>query len=651
MAVAVAVDGAADTGESQRHVRRQATEESKQKKTIALALNGGSFTAGNGCAGIMRGFQQQRVTIDGEQRPAMEAFEYVSGLSGGNLAIFPYHYAQYTTSDEILDAHGNSDPSKITVEDLEVIPEKSLFKPFVVDVTISLIPAVFYALFLGGKDIWSVVMSFHMLQHKGIATGTKMTDVKIREDVKSKPISMTSMLGPAETFPNYEFYTMSRGMMTELRDEHENRLQRVEIPAFPGFPDLQFHEMDNDYLLELAEKYNYQFPFPGFLTHEGLEVPFTKEVNMKFDNVVNMTADDVRFTTIDSPFSELSSESNPFTVEKALGLATDVLVLMSQLRGIDIFGMLPDQIANPIHVDIPTADGGKRKMVFSDGGYSEGTGIPPLVKKKIDKIISIWNPTGVFANPILVGGAYGPFFGMSDFNQITSNLNSFMLANGPFNHMFDLYDSNGENQILKLIETMESLQAAGEPMIATLKDVAVIDNPFYGIEGGWTTDLTVILGVGVPGSPPLKDVAVIDNPFYGIEGGWTTDLTVILGVGVPDKFAAEIPEGIVTPPAGRNVTENGYFTNEEFASVPNVESAPMGPINVTLPHPFEAVEFPFYSVGNHLPVKEARMTQIMNSWIIGRAWDGLKGADGEVKFEGFKKLFEEDDGDDGEEGW
>jgi len=50
-------------------------------------------------------------------------------------------------------------------------------------------------------------------------------------------------------------------------------------------------------------------------------------------------------------------------------------------------------------------------------------------------------------------------------------------------------------------------------------------------------------------------------------------------------------------------------------------------------------------------VKEARMTQIMNSWIIGRAWDGLKGADGEVKFEGFKKLFEEDDGDDGEEGW
>eukprot|EP00567_Pseudictyota_dubia_P018151 CAMPEP_0197439296 /NCGR_PEP_ID=MMETSP1175-20131217/6070_1 /TAXON_ID=1003142 /ORGANISM="Triceratium dubium, Strain CCMP147" /LENGTH=619 /DNA_ID=CAMNT_0042969185 /DNA_START=170 /DNA_END=2026 /DNA_ORIENTATION=+ len=619
MAVAVAVDGAADTGESQRHVRRQATEESKQKKTIALALNGGSFTAGNGCAGIMRGFQQQRVTIDGEQRPAMEAFEYVSGLSGGNLAIFPYHYAEYTNSDELLDADGNSDPSKITVEDLEVIPENSLFVPFVVDPTLSLVPAVFYAYFLGGTTLWPTTLSFHMLQHKGIATGTKMVDVKIREDVKSKPISMTSMLGPAETFPSYEFNTMSRGIMMELRDGHKNRLQKIEIPGLP----LDIYEMENDYLLEVAEKHHYNFPFPAYLTDEGIEVPFTKEVDMKYHNVVNMTADDIRFKPINKPFSELSSESDPFTVEKALGMATDVFIIMSQLLGINIFEMLPEQIGNPIHFDIPTADGGKRKMVFSDGGYNEGTGIPPLVKNKIDKIISVLVPSpsalGLpnFSLPDGIAqcilGQYGSYFGMSEFDSIPYRLNHFTLASGTFNHMFDLH-SNGENQIFKLIDAMTSLQAAGEPMIAT-----------------------------------LKNVAVVDNPFYGIEGGWTTDLTVVMGVGVPDKFAAEIPEGIVTPPVGRDVTENGFFTNEEFSSVPNVVPASMGPINVTLPAPFEAIEFPFYTVGNNLPVKAARMTQIMNSWSIDRAWDGLVGADGEVKFEGFKKLFE-DDGDD-EESW
>ena len=42
------------------------------------------------------------------------------------------YYAQDTTSDEILDTSGssNSDPSKITLNDLENIPEKSMSKPY-----------------------------------------------------------------------------------------------------------------------------------------------------------------------------------------------------------------------------------------------------------------------------------------------------------------------------------------------------------------------------------------------------------------------------------------------------------------------------------------------------------------------------------------
>merc|ERR1712161_154293 len=68
---------------------------------------------------------------------------------------------------------------------------------------------------------------------------------------------------------------------------------------------------------------------------------------------------------------------------------------------------------------------------------------------------------------------------------------------GIHNYMFNL-NSNGENQMEKLVETMLSLDAAGEPTIATLKDVEVIDNPFWGISGGWKLDFTLCLFTGVP---------------------------------------------------------------------------------------------------------------------------------------------------------
>eukprot|EP00568_Trieres_chinensis_P019596 CAMPEP_0183327796 /NCGR_PEP_ID=MMETSP0160_2-20130417/83951_1 /TAXON_ID=2839 ORGANISM="Odontella Sinensis, Strain Grunow 1884" /NCGR_SAMPLE_ID=MMETSP0160_2 /ASSEMBLY_ACC=CAM_ASM_000250 /LENGTH=737 /DNA_ID=CAMNT_0025495941 /DNA_START=107 /DNA_END=2320 /DNA_ORIENTATION=+ len=679
-------DGSAATA-SQRVRRQQETETgtSSMKKTIGLAVNGGSASAANGCGSFMRGFQQQMVTMDGEQKPALQAFKHISGLSGGNFASVMYHYARYTTSDEILDATGNSDPSKITMDSLEDIPEKSLFSSLVKELTASVVAGLILSLLLGGTlEVWPLILSLQFLQPRGIATGTKLVDAKIRDDVGSTPLLMTSMLGPAETFPNYEFYTMSRGMMLELFNNHQTELQKIE---WPGYPELNYYQMDNDYLLQLAEKHNYQFPFPAILSDQGLVVPFTKEVAIKYDNVENMTADDVNFMPVDSSFAELdqSGNSQPFTVDKMLGMATDVLIIYAQIfNAIEVF-----QQVKEINVDVPTADG-PRTMVFSDGGYNEGTGIPPLVRMKTDKIISVYSPNSVNADVaynVVIG--YTPFFGMNDYNNIPFMLDSFLLASGTFNHMFDLY-SNGENQILKLIANFESLKAAGVRMktdkiisvwspnsvnadvthnvqgyssffgmndhnsIPSLLDYfPLASGPFNHMFDLYSNGENQILklianfeslkAAGEPMITTLKNVTVVDNPFYGIEGGWTLDLTIILAVGVPQKVVELIPEDIVTPPPGRNVTENGYFTNEEFATVPNVQAAPIGLVNLSLPLPFtdETIDFPFMSVGNNLPVKEARMTQIINSWIISHAWEGLEGADGEVQFEGFKKIFEE----------
>ena len=68
-------------------------------------------------------------------------------------------------------------------------------------------------------------------------------------------------------------------------------------------------------------------------------------------------------------------------------------------------------------------------------------------------------------------------------------------ANSQFINAHILFDlnSNNENQLIKFMDSIESLRKAGEPMIVTLKDLDVIENEFWGIEGGGKVALTVIL--------------------------------------------------------------------------------------------------------------------------------------------------------------
>jgi len=171
------------------------------------------------------------------------------------------------------------------------------------------------------------------------------------------------------------------------------------------------------------------------------------------------------------------------------------------------------------------------------------------------------------------------------------------------NHMFDS-NSNGEEQIPKLYTIMKSLFEAGEPMITTLKDLDVIENPFYGIEGGGKVDLTVI----------------------GL-------------FGVPTIFADQLPDDVAAPPEGMNKTnEFGYFNNQDFSTVPNLESFDTGGIKVDLPIlNIENVTIPLPD--NGVETKQAKMTYVLSSWMVRHAWDGLW-VDDEMKFEGFKEIFE-----------
>ena len=68
----------------------------------------------------------------------------------------------------------------------------------------------------------------------------------------------------------------------------------------------------------------------------------------------------------------------------------------------------------------------------------------------------------------------------------------------------------------------------------------------------------------------LKSAKVLNNPYYGIVGGDTVDLTVLY-VTMPKSFAKRVPRESLPPPKRmvETVDDSGSFTNVEMRDFPN----------------------------------------------------------------------------------
>lgn len=612
------------------------SHEEENVTTIGFAINGGAFTSANGGGAIMRGFQQHKITLQGrEDRPSLEAFDFMAGVSGGNLPLFLYHYADDgISSDDLLDASGISDPSLITREDLEKgIPENSLFDPLVTT-TVSTMYKCLMETKLHHKPFWTSFIHTHFLQKFGISNKTPAHQLTKRMHAKHISLQMvSSMIGPPSYYPDWNWVVKDKGLQTDLRAEmpkslrsadedplyqdlrHKaNDLVRSSFPHIPGTPESPFIQnpkfiMNTTILLKALYSNGYQTEIPSIFSDEGLEISFPSST-LVFDPIPNESRESpVKLQPFKLNLKDISTDQGTsLTADQLLAFPTDMVsIVMPAFLRFKVFPKsLYDLAMMPSVVNIPTGDNvtanekrihegqQNRPMVFADGGYNDGSGLPALVRKKARKIIlTICNTPDQFGYSEIFGGNPLSFATLVNDMGLGSY---FGLNNGDFinyaqNQLFDLYSKEGTNHYVNLVEKFKSLHEAGEPMIATIKGVRVRNNPFWGVEGGWELDLTII---------------------------WMR--------GVPKKFASLVPLDCVTPPKGKNITENGFFTNKEFRFVPNLN-------HITIDGPY----LPDFK----LKKKAARMTQILGSMMIHHSWNGLKGIDGEVKFEGFGAIFEE----------
>jgi hypothetical protein len=545
----------------------------------------------------MRGFQQKKVWIDDKEVPAMNKFDFTSASSGGHFPSILYAYAKDTTSDEVLDADGISYPHQMTTQELENIPEKSVFNRL----TTSFAPSIALALMravLFGDNFWTTAMNYHFLQPMGIGLNEPINTPR-REDAKPTPIAAMSMVGPLEIWSDYLYTQMYNIMHTNIVNtrNYHNFMSSLSTLAEKTYDGTTASVIpDSSHVWQVASDSDFQLPVYAYVTPDEFSIPMYKH-RMKFDPIVNMpTAEPLDFEPIFAKPNDVQPESEgPFTVAKALSAPTNAVGVFA--------GMIPpnmqqlEPILNgPITINIPTADGNHREMVVSDSGYNDESGVPALVQKKVRKIICTSFSSGndgLFMDTV------------SNYVFQTSSWFGLHLptSRSPANHMFDL-NSNGEDQFMKLKNNIQSLYEAGEPMITT-----------------------------------LKDLDVIENPFYGIEGGYKVDLTIIFLIGVPKKFAEGLPEDIASPPPGMDkINKFGFFTNPEFSTVPNMYSNQSFTTKIDVPELDLNVDVPVPEFAQE--TKATKMSYTLTSWMIHHAWDGLWGADGEKKFEGFAEILE-----------
>lgn len=549
----------------------------------------------------MRGFQKQKIIIEGEERPALEGFDYTSATSGGNIAQVLYAYPPDTTSDLILDADGINDPSLITTDFLENVPETSLFSRLSSVIgpvaAVALVKALLFDLVF-----WDVFLYDFLLAPFGVVDYTSIG--KTRDDVKATPIVTTPLIGPSEVYPEYINTVMNQKFLEVLV---ANAHILGEVYLDPAIPPFSLLPTNNTILWEIAKEAHYQIPYSAYITPDEFGIPMLKH-EATYDGLLdakNQTVLPLDFCPASEHPDDVQPEAEgPFTLKKMLGVGTTFVSIRQETFPPDVF--------RPNTVNIPTADGSTRNMALTDGGYNDNGAIFPLLHKKVKTIVfnaflpgesaKLVMELGYPASGTVFSAVLANYFGV--FNSAGVPDPSFY--NFPYSftrHVFDLH-SNGENQMFKFLEIADSLHAAGEPIIVT-----------------------------------LKDLDVLYNPFHGIEGGWKVDLTIIAPIGVPKKFAEQVNQTVVPPPPGMNFTDElGFFTNEDVAFAPNPPSYSNEPLIPPIPAlGFEGITV---DVNPIVSTKLMRMTEIMTSWMIEHSWDGLVGADGEVEFGGFAEIFE-----------
>jgi len=514
----------------------------------------------------------------------MEAFDYVSGLSGGIIPTILYSYGQNVSTTELFDADFRLfDPSQITREALDRRNRKSIFDLLTASMFVRGVPMLFLGLLGRLYAVWTLSIWYGILHPFGIQRNKFF--LPCSDKVCHKDDSISPRVGIRATpLVNYI-------MVGEYKDNGRER---------------------SDAYLDVIKKLREMGLVNKFTTPEQIMEAMKKAENgILIPYIASPTeVTHVYTTTFPGPSGKLFRQSScqtqewggrdkPFSLEFLMAMATNVLGMGAVMEQEDSM-LTKAAMATAQTRKVSFGDNEETEMMFVDGGLIDGLGVPALVKHKVRKIVAaIWPNSEDRKYAVLHEKTKGKDLvewlseaetvGIGD---IASYFGFYQGEYGLFmNHIFE----GGEYHLSQLRETMDTLYEAGKPLVTTMKDLKVIDNPFWGTEAGETVDLTII--------------------FYTL----------------PKSFAEKVPLDTVPPPQNKDMLDkHGSFTNEEFRHFPNLS----GMSNFsTITNTWSIIR------AGALTRRQSNMAAYLGSWVINEAWEGLI-VNGKEVFGGFKDILE-----------
>jgi len=599
------------------------------KPKIGLALSGGMQVGALAGASILRGFQMQKIHLDSDEegkecRPSIQAFDYVSGLSGGIIPTIQYTYGQDSTTEELLDAEPSTpilDPADITKESLERDNDASILHDTTATLFFGALPSsLFSFLTLNPQAAWTGILYNKCLKALGIKRnknfglkpvsptsdseqantcslgGSCMDDTIIpRADVRAIPLITFAMAGQVG---KKKLFTGGHKKGAEFAEaiinirEHAKGLAKT----FVSPKDVK----------GVLEKVNNVVYVPYVASPEGtgtaFNLPMTLDSGETFDDLSGMCK------PCDWGYSK-GKRGNKFSLELALAMGSSLFTLNGLGSALGEGGKGDNVKTLNTATNRRVVKTGKDKeseLLFSDGGLVETLGVPALVQRKTRYIISSicghgserkysdqYNKTK--GHDLTTWLMEGPPIGMADvasYFGFYSGKNQMLLLN----HIF----SGGEARLNELRNKFDALYEAGMPLITTLRDLDVIDNPYWGTVAGEKVDLTIIY--------------------------WTT----------PKIFSSQVPRDAVPPPDDVNDTmdkETGDFTNEELSDLPHFGGLSNFETKTTI---WKVIRT------GALSRTQVNMMSYLGAWMVKEAWNGLY-LDGKEMFGGFKEILEKSD--------
>lgn len=575
---------------------------------LSLAFAGGSIRAASACYGALRGFQQKHLTSPstGETVSAMDLVKYNSGISGGSIPAVLYSYARVST-EELLETQRTTDPSMITPEDLSTMPETSMGfvlarKPKTrIKIIDWLIKMALSMKIFRVHNFWSAATYKKLFKPLNIPANKYFTSSKeeLEKILQDNPrLKESDFLLPREGTKTLPMILFTMFGSRADNHEYEKNYRRIYDKAWNEFKAQEtlkyftssFEEKRpnmTEIVLSVRNEFGSNLPMPYVATPDSVQNLYSGNVQVRKE-VVEFPEKTVK------PF-EWGVRRTRFGVEHLVGMSTNFVGSMGSSVAQVITGLRKIRLSNNSAV----------QQRFADGGTNDVMGIIPLVQRRETKnIISVYifnqNPpytdfTESYADIYKFANATSlkdPDFNLH-FQEWLKRMNPRFTCYFGFFNTHPIAHANIMNHIFhdpdldslkELMIKYNSLFEAGEPLIATMKDLKVIDNPFWGVKGGKHINLTLMY------------------------------------FNMPKTFSDNVPIEAVPPPEGMSkIDEHGRFNNEQFRMVPELPVEGTGQIKYTN--------------------EQVNMMGYLGSWMVDHSWHGLKGHDGEVKFEGFDKIF------------